>query len=160
MVTIAVPPLRERREDIALLAERFLGLAAEPGQPTKRLRSDVAAALLKYDWPGNVRELENEIRKMVALTAGPEIDASVCSQHIRDGAHAIPLRPGGAASAAGGAVTVPHAPLKEMIEGLEQQEIRRALTETRNNKSAAAKLLGLSRLGLRKKMERYKISEP
>ncbi len=149
VVTITVPPLRDRKEDIPLLIERFLDLATEAGKKRKSLRADVMAGLMKYDWPGNIRELENEIRKMVALSAADEVDSSVLSPHIRTGGHAT-----------GAPGAVPRAPLKELVESLERDAIRKVLVETRGNKSAAAKQLGLSRLGLRKKMERYGIGEP
>ncbi|MCI0339711.1 MAG: sigma 54-interacting transcriptional regulator [Planctomycetales bacterium] len=149
VVTITVPPLRDRKEDIPLLIEKFLDTATEAGQVKKSLRPEVTAALMKYDWPGNIRELQNEILKMVALGSGDEVDVSVLSPHIRAGGPAMGV-PG----------SVPRVPLKELVESLERDAIRKVLAETRGNKSAAAKQLGLSRLGLRKKMERYGIGEP
>ena len=152
VVSISVPTLRERREDVPLLAKRFLEAANKESDTPKRLSDAVVAALVKYDWPGNVRELENEIRKMVALTSTDDITVDALSGHIREGLrHATAPVPGGAAPA------IARAPLKDMVEELEKHEIRRALGETTGNKSAAAKQLGLSRLGLRKKMERYGI---
>ncbi|MHC5021030.1 MAG: sigma 54-interacting transcriptional regulator [Planctomycetota bacterium] len=156
VVGISVPPLRDRREDVPLLAERFLEIACKDSGVERTMGDDVVAHLMRYDWPGNVRELENEIRKMVALSPDAQISPDILSPHIREGSRvsAGPL-PGG-----GGGEGLPHAKLKELVEELEKREIRRALGETQGNKSAAAKLLGLSRLGLRKKMERYGIESP
>jgi len=154
VVSICVPPLRDRREDIPHLARRFFELANAEGGTNKRMSDTVVAMLMKYDWPGNVRELENEIRKIVALSPDDDITVGELSQHVREGGRVSALTAG----VGGTAQSIPRAKLKEMVEELEKQEIRRALGETQGNKSAAAKILGLSRLGLRKKMERYGIS--
>ncbi len=145
VVTIRIPPLRDRREDIIPLVEHFLDNAIrEAGCRPKKIREKVLSAFVAYDWPGNVRELENEIRRMVALSVG-DIDDEVLSPHIRASSRAqAPAAP------AGGAQT-----LRQVVEQVERKMIRETLGETKWNKTKAAEILGLSRLGLRKKIERY-----
>jgi DNA-binding NtrC family response regulator len=76
VVSLTIPPLRERPEDIPVLASHFLArLARETQGPPMSLSPDAVAALLRHDWPGNVRELENVIERAVVLTAGPVIQA-------------------------------------------------------------------------------------
>src|SRR5690606_31406810 len=89
VVRIEIPPLRERREDIRALAERFLdAAAAELGVERKHLSEDAARALEQRDWPGNVRELRNYCRRMTALLPGREIsgaDANERGQNAKGG---------------------------------------------------------------------------
>ncbi|MHC4779592.1 MAG: sigma 54-interacting transcriptional regulator [Planctomycetota bacterium] len=145
VVTIKIPPLRDRREDIQLLIEHFLGLAVtEAGVSNKKIGEKVQNALVAFDWPGNVRELENEIRRMVALAVG-DIDEKVLSPHIQASSRAR-----AAAHPLGSTHT-----LKEVVEEVERKMIMETLTQTKWNKTKAAEILGLSRLGLRKKIERY-----
>lgn len=76
VVSLRIPPLRERMEDIPLLVEHFLGkYAAEYGKPIQGLSCDAMRALLRHSWPGNVRELENRLQSMVLMVSGPVIDA-------------------------------------------------------------------------------------
>ncbi|MHC4599956.1 MAG: sigma 54-interacting transcriptional regulator, partial [Planctomycetota bacterium] len=145
VVTIKIPPLRDRREDIQLLIEHFLKNAlTEAGVGSKRIKEKVMNALVAYDWPGNVRELENEIRRMVALAVG-DIDEKVLSPHIQ-----AQSRARAAAHPLGQTHT-----LKEVVEEVERKMILETLAQTKWNKTKAAEILGLSRLGLRKKIERY-----
>ncbi|MCB9933449.1 MAG: sigma 54-interacting transcriptional regulator [Planctomycetes bacterium] len=147
VVTIKLPPLRERKEDITVLVDHFLKVNAEQaGYPDIKMDRGVLRAMLSYNWPGNVRELENEVKKMVALSDGKKIDAALLSPHLRQMAEEESL------SEAGGS-------LKDVVEGLEKRKIVEAIERTKGNKSRAAELLGLSRLGLRKKMERYGLGE-
>ncbi|PXA88932.1 nitrogen regulation protein NR(I) [Nostoc sp. 3335mG] len=76
VVPIALPALRERRQDIALLARHFLDRAAEDGLPRKQLDADAVAVLERYDWPGNVRQLENLMRRIAALSRDEWVDAA------------------------------------------------------------------------------------
>ena len=88
-LTIRLPPLRERSEDVVALAEFFLGrVAAEMGREPPTLAPDARAALAAYRWPGNIRELENEMRRCLALLGGDgEVGASGLSDEVRSGAH-------------------------------------------------------------------------
>ena len=147
VVTIKLPPLRERKEDIAVLVDHFLKVnAEEAGYPDIKMDRGVLRAMLNYNWPGNVRELENEVKKMVALSDGVKIDAALLSPHLRQVAEEESLSESGAS-------------LKDVVENVEKRKILEAIERTKGNKSRAAEILGLSRLGLRKKMERYGLSD-
>ncbi len=146
VVTIRLPPLRERKEDVPLLVDFFLKKAAsEAGYGHIKLDRGVLRALMSYSWPGNVRELENEIKRLVALSDGKKIEASLLSPGLRQVAEEESLSEIGSS-------------LKDVVENIEKRKILEALERTKGNKSRAAEILGLSRLGLRKKMERYEIA--
>ena len=147
VVTIKLPPLRDRKEDIPILVDHFLKRASDEShmQPPK-LDRGVLRALMTYTWPGNVRELENKIKKVVALSDGKKVEPSALSPQLRQVAEEESL------SEVGGS-------LKDVVENIEKRKIVEALDRTKGNKSRAAELLGLSRLGLRKKMERYDINQ-
>ncbi len=140
-VLIELPPLRERKEDVPLLVAHFL---EEGGATGVSYRLDPAAMdlLVAYEWPGNVRELRNEVQRLRALQTGGLITAEHLSSRIlayRAPDPDAPVREG----------------LKAMVEDLERRVIRAALLRHGWNKSRTALELGLSRLGLRKKLERY-----
>jgi transcriptional regulator with GAF, ATPase, and Fis domain len=140
-VVIEVPPLRDRKEDVLPLALHFLGEAAAPG-PLPRMEPGVLDLLQAYDWPGNVRELRNEVRRLVAFAGGGPVEPGMVSPHV------VAYRP------TDGAGDRP-ASMREQVEDLERRMLRAALVRHGWNKTRAAKELGLSRLGLRKKLERY-----
>jgi transcriptional regulator with PAS, ATPase and Fis domain len=133
VVTIKLPPLRDRRDDIRVLIDYFLGKWG----PDVRMEQDALAALVKYDWPGNVRELKNEITRLVSMSGG-SIEKRMLKEEI--------LRPT-AQVPAGGA-----------IQDMERKMIEDALKATGYNKQKVAKLLGISRTTLYRKMKRYKIN--
>ena len=83
VVTIDVPPLRERREDIPLLVEHFIRLRSGEAASRKRPAPGVVEALGRYDWPGNVRELENVIERLLVLAPGPVITQEALPENIR-----------------------------------------------------------------------------
>ena len=147
VVTIKLPPLRERKEDITMLVDHFLKVnAKEAGYPDLKMDRGVLRAMMNYNWPGNVRELENEVKKMVALSDGKKIDTASLGSHLRQMAEEESLAESGAS-------------LKDVVENVEKRKIMEAIERTKGNKSRAAEMLGLSRLGLRKKMERYGLSD-
>jgi transcriptional regulator with GAF, ATPase, and Fis domain/pSer/pThr/pTyr-binding forkhead associated (FHA) protein len=157
VVRIRIPPLRERREDVPLLAAHFLDRIAEEregGAP--RLEADALDSLTAHSWPGNVRELENEIRRAATLSDGV-LGRDALSPHVRE-ARGRRAEPGAAPSFA---VPLPGAgepgakTLREAVEDLERLLLAEVLRETAGNKTRASRALGLSRLGLRKKMARY-----
>ena len=143
---IALPPLRERRDDIPLMVEHFLAkLAARDGRPgPKPIDPAALARLAAYRWPGNVRELENEVTRADALS-GARITVSDLAPRI------------GASDDLGGSITEDHDTLvlKPRVERLERSLVREALGRSGNNQTKAAELLGLSRFGLQKKLKRY-----
>ena len=152
-ITIEPPPLRKRREDIPLLVQTFLKQIADSEDSRGQVREISPEALKKlaaHSWPGNVRELENEIRRAAAMTEHLQIigpDDILVSPHIAN-------RSGRLAEDLEGST------LKEVVEDLEQHLIRQCLQKHDGNKTRAAKELGLSRPGLRKKLARYEIQFP
>ena len=139
---LRVPPLRERRGDIAPLVQHFLArYAAEFGKPVAGIATDALALLGAYEWPGNVRELQNEVQRLVIEVApGAFVTAEHVSPRIRR-AEQIVARAGG-----------PKGTLREAIAAVERHLIHEALREHGNNKTAAAKALGMTREGLHKKL--------
>jgi two-component system response regulator HupR/HoxA len=161
-----LPPLRERRMDIPLLATLLLGEAMRTlAKPASGFTDAAMASLCAYDWPGNVREMRNEIMRMVALSDEETVDVDVLSAPLRAAALKEQLfRSGGGSSAdpAEPALTaappdpaLDPRPLKAQVEALEQRVIAAQLARLEGNISQVAAALGLSRVGLRAKMQRY-----
>ena len=148
--TIKLPPLRERLEDIPYLASYLLGEAmAELGKSVDGFTHEAIECLQSYHWPGNVRELQNEIKRMLVLAQGGSLGAELISPHVL---RAIPEELRNDMKL----VTSPvRGTLKSRIEELESRIIKETLVRHRWNKTRAAEELGLSRVGLRSKLERY-----
>ena len=141
VIELHVPSLRERSDDIPLLAEHILErLAEESGTDTPALSADAMDALLHYPFPGNVRELENILERAITLCDGNTIQAG----DLRLSATAAP-----APAAAGGPV-----PLEPFLDSIERDTIIKALEQTRYNKTAAAKLLGITFRALRYRLKK------
>ncbi len=139
-VEIRLPPLRERREDVPLLAAHFLARhAARYARPARTFAPDALAALLAHPWPGNVRELGHAVERAVLMAAGPEVRAA-------DLALALP-----AGDAATGAAALESMPLEEV----ERVLIGKALQRHAGNVSHAALALGLSRSALYRRMAHF-----
>jgi len=163
VLTVSLPPLRERRDDVPLLAEHLLARAArEAGKPAPHLSPETLAALLAYDWPGNVRELENEMRRLVVLAgeeALPEhLSTAVVlrrSIHRPAGSPASPATEGPDASGGAGGGG---ADIRAAVADLERRSIEAALARARGNKSKAAADLGISRFALQRKLDKYGLS--
>ncbi len=135
VVRLALPPLRERREDIGVLVQHFLGRHGGTGM---RIAPATMRALASHPWPGNVRELENEVQRWVALVDG-EVKPEDLSFSIR---------------AAEASVDPDDLRIRPRVDRLERDLIARALERSRNNQTKAAELLGLSRFGLQKKLRK------
>jgi two-component system, NtrC family, response regulator PilR len=145
VIELHVPPLRERGRDTLLLADEILRrLAAELGVLPPRLTPAAEAALTSYRFPGNVRELENILERALTLASGDVID-------VND----IQLRPDSQDKETGPAVE--EAPLETQLEDIERDAIVKALEQTRYNKTAAAKLLGISFRALRYRVKKLGI---
>ena len=145
VVTIDIPPLRERPEDISELAEHFLRMyCAETGKTIERITPEAIEMLRAYPWPGNVRELENAIERAVVLSSGNEIGP-------RDLAL---VRPGPAAAA--GTTNDSVGPFHESVEQFKRALISRALDKADGNQTRAAELLGLQRTYLARLIRNYK----
>jgi two-component system response regulator AtoC len=143
VIPIEIPPLRERREDIAVLVEHFVDKHRQrTGKRIDRLEDDVVQALARYDWPGNVRELENTIERAVVLATGPVISTSSISLL---GATSAP--PSG----------LPSLRLHQNIEWVERETIRRALEQSRGIKKDAAEQMGISQRALSYYLAKYRI---
>ena len=149
VISLVIPPLRERRDDIPLLVDYFLTRALQAvGNPggQKRLSRDAMQLLNEYEWPGNVRELENEIERLVVFT-GPlvsTIGSELLSPRIRTRALAMPT----ADNTTG--MTLPQA-----LERVERAMIQEELRKNRWNKTRAAEGLGISRRNLIRKVAKY-----
>jgi transcriptional regulator with PAS, ATPase and Fis domain len=144
---LRVPPLRERRDDIPLLAGAFLErYTKEVGKPVAGFSQGAMELLMAYDWPGNVRELENETQRVV-IQAEPDgfITPDMLSPRVR--------KMEGVISNAGAVKGT----LKEMVEQVEKFLILECLREHGNNKTSAAKTLGITREGLHKKLRQLGI---
>lgn len=153
---LALPPLRARRGDIALLAQHFLSdLAATHGKAAHGFAPAALEFLENYDWPGNLRELFNEVTRMLIFAQSPVLGADLISRPILQ---ALPSESGADRTAQ--SVLVSGGTLKDRVELIEMRILRETLTRHRWNKSRAAVELGLSRVGLRAKLDRYGIMDP
>jgi DNA-binding NtrC family response regulator len=144
VIRIVVPPLRARRDDIAVLLAHFLDrFASKYGRAVPELPADVAQALLAYGWPGNVRELENVAERLVVM-GGSQI-------RLED----VPMRIALAPAEPATLLPAGDLDLPAFLESLERELLRRALERAPGNKAQAARSLGLSREALRYKLQKY-----
>jgi DNA-binding NtrC family response regulator len=144
VVTIRIPPLRERREDIPALVETFLERSAtRTGQEKRTIGKEAMKVLLNYDWPGNVRELESTVTtaSLFALTSEIQTGDLANKPELMESAAPRPLTDLGERS----------------LDDLEREAIIQALVRTKGNKMAAAKVLGISRRSLYNKLTQYDI---
>jgi Nif-specific regulatory protein len=146
---ITIPPLRERREDIPLLAVHFLKeFAKKFKRPVPRLTSTILELLSHYNWPGNVRELQNEMERALTLASGKkEISEEYLSSKIFDSRDNTAT------------VINKNGTLQEVTERIEKQMVLEALEKTAGNRSRASILLGITRQGLLNKIKRYNIEK-
>jgi transcriptional regulator with PAS, ATPase and Fis domain len=141
---IQIPPLRERADDIPVLAQHFLGqLASRYGRAPLHITDNAFAALAAHDWPGNVRELRNVLERAVLLQRSGVLDAS----DLALGTRRTPVT---ATAASGGASVEPMS-----LDSIERGHLQSALAQCAGNVSKAAKMLGISRDTLRYRMERH-----
>jgi len=147
VITVHVPPLRERREDIILLAEHFLRRFAEKmGRPVRTIGQAAAHILAAYDFPGNVRELEHAIERGVALCNGDSLmPQDLPASFLAAGGKAAPARPEREAR--------PLGTLSHSVGDFERQVILDALARTNGRKQEAARLLNISRKTLWQKLK-------
>lgn len=146
VVDIVLPPLRERRQDIPLLANFFLNRHAKKlGKDVSSLSTKVLAALMRHDWPGNVRELENVILRMVIMAQGKKIEAEALPHELV------------AEESGGGSALDFISP--QSLEEVEAYFIRKTLREQGGDRSLTAEILGIDKSTLWRKMKRYQITE-
>ena len=144
-VTITLPSLRERPEDIPLLAEYFLSrYSAEKESTMTVLSAGAKQALLRYAWPGNVRELEHVIERAVALASHSVLSLDDLPVEIRDREHSLDDRVVG---------------LPGTLSARQREHVLHVLESTRGNKEKAARLLGISRRTLYRLLDRYRLTK-
>ena len=144
VIPIELPPLRERREDISVLIDHFVAKhRLRTGKRIDRVDDEATQALQKYDWPGNVRELENTIERAVVLAPGPVLTTS-----------SISLLGTASASTSG----LPSLRLRQNLEWVERETIRRAIEQAGGIKKDAAELMGISQRALSYYLAKYRIN--
>ncbi len=159
VVKVQMPPLRSRKEDIVLMVDSFLKeFAKENDKPVRELTQDAMRCLLDYNWPGNVRELRTAIEHGVVMSNGPKITLRHLPNFLRNPKPiATSSEPQAIAAAIGSAAPAVSGDDSEAsafnIEAMEQRMIALALDRTRNNRTEAAKLLGISRRTLQRKLK-------
>ncbi len=139
VLQIKIPPLRERKSDIPLLVNTLLEKFSDPQRPIRTISEDAMRRLMAYDWPGNVRELENAVERAVALGSGPILHVGDLPSNLQYKSDERPLE------------------IDELLplEDLERRAIFRALHETGGDKLAAARLLGIGKTTLYRKLKQY-----
>ena len=148
VISMTQPPLRDRIGDIPLLVQRYLGQFNEQtGKSVRGFDDDAIRLLQRYDWPGNVRELLNVVERAVVLSKGEVIRSTDLPEHVRDGAQQTGMVEG----------KVPGGNLKSALVTPERQIILDALEANGWNRQNTAKMLGINRTTLYKKMKRFDI---
>jgi two-component system nitrogen regulation response regulator NtrX len=149
VVPIEIPPLRERAEDIPLLAEHYLAIAcADNRRPAIRLTADALAGLTAYDWPGNIRELRNLMERIAIMSDATELTGEIVASYLPE----VPV-----ASTSEGESKPSDPTLRSRLEASEREALIHELKQTGWNVSAAAKNLGIDRASLHRKMKRHGI---
>jgi DNA-binding NtrC family response regulator len=144
VVQIKLPPLRDRKTDIPLLVTAFLEKYSPIDEPVRTISADILQRLMAYDWPGNVRELENCIERAVAMSSGPLIHTADLPTNLQYPAS-------------------DRAPQKDdllPLEELERRAILRMLRETNDDKLRAARMLGIGKTTLYRKLKQYRLNRP
>jgi two-component system response regulator AtoC len=171
-LSLQIPPLRERTEDIPLLAEHFLQRARRRlSVDVSRISPEAMEALTRYRWPGNVRELENTIERAAVMCGGSEIDVASLPERLHPAVTALTVKGAGepgawgvvgggvgsATTSVGGPPAVEDLSIKRAARRSEEELIRRALARTSGNRTRAAELLEISPRALLYKIKEYRI---
>lgn len=157
VLTIRMPPLRERREDIPLLIEHFLARMA----PDYRLSEAAFRALVDYDWPGNVRELQNALEQMTTLNSGPVLHRADLPSSVQlhlEAARPVTLEPGPECDEGLPVEVLPSKTPLPLLRASEEQAIRQAMEQAAGNRTEAARILGIGRTTLYRKLREYRIA--
>lgn len=147
VVKLRLPPLRERREDIPVLIEHFLRRFG----PSYRVSADAMEAMLAYNWPGNVRELQNAIERMTAINSGPWLHQADLPSSVMYYSRAMAPAP---MPDEAGELPVVRLPL---LRATEEQAIRQAMAECAGDRTRTARVLGIGRTTLYRKLKAYGI---
>jgi two-component system response regulator AtoC len=149
VLSLPIPPLRDRREDIPVLVDHFLARNNERlGTKLRGLSSEAQRLLLEYGWPGNVRELENTIERAMVLAEGDCIELHDLPERLRQALDPVQVQ------LASGELSI-----KKTVAAVEQILIRRALVKTKGNRTRAAELLEISHRALLYKLKDYFIDD-
>jgi two-component system response regulator PilR (NtrC family) len=155
VIPIALPPLRDRRDDIPLLAEHFLGKYAGQMEKTVTSISRPAMDLLaRHEWPGNIRELENVVERAVALEPTPSVQPESLPQTLRNG---VPRPVSSGAAAAGDVLPEGGLDLEARVQELERRYLSQALERANGVQVKAAELLGMSFRSFRYYVKKYNL---
>lgn len=147
VIPVTIPPLRERTEDIELLAQYFITkYCTKMGASAKTLSDDARQLLRTYPWPGNVRELENTIERAVLLSRSNSLELSDFPDKLRE-------------PAAHAAIVQPDQPMNPTLESIEKAYIHFVMSQTDGRKSEAARILGIDTSTLYRKIQRYNLKE-
>ncbi len=153
VVNISLPPLRERPEDIAKLAEHFLqALSRRTGRRAPKLTAQAMTALLEYHWPGNIRELENVLEAAFFTTQEHKIPLSLLPANVRQAASQDEF-----SSSLHTNSPILSGTLKEQLDRAEKQAIKQALNNAYGNRTLAAKQLGISKSTLYEKLQKHEL---
>jgi two-component system response regulator HydG len=156
VVNLRLPPLRDRREDIPLLAAHFLDrISREHGQKFT-LSDEALRTMMRHDWPGNVRELENSVERACALSSGPVLHLGDLPTQLQQQG----LEARRAATAVGEPDREGGAPEVKTLADLERDAILGAIRTLNGDKLQAAKLLGIGKTTLYRKLKEYGIADP
>jgi DNA-binding NtrC family response regulator len=158
VVSIQMPPLRDRKEDIVLLVEAFLKeFGEENNKSDMDMTQDAMQLLLDYDWPGNVRELRTAVEHGVVMSNSPKIGVRHLPMFLRDDSHSG-FRPGVSTSSVSSVPAVVNDDDLNLAM-MEQKMIRLALERTGDNRTEAAQLLGISRRTMQRKLKEMSLVE-
>jgi len=155
VVNLRLPSLRDRREDIPLLAAHFLDRISRENGRKFTLSDEALRTMMRYDWPGNVRELENSIERACALSSGPVIHLGDLPTQLQQ--QGLEARRAASGSEADGAENTPE--VKTLAE-LEREAILGAIRTLKGDKLQAAKMLGIGKTTLYRKLKEYGIADP
>jgi two-component system response regulator HydG len=156
VVNLRLPPLRDRREDIPLLAAHFLDRISREHGIKFTLSDEALRTMMRHDWPGNVRELENSVERACALSSGPVLHLGDLPTLLQQQG----LEARRAAAATGDLAQEGGAPEVKTLAELERQAILGAIRTLNGDKLQAAKLLGIGKTTLYRKLKEYGIADP
>ncbi|MGB6742575.1 MAG: sigma 54-interacting transcriptional regulator, partial [Terracidiphilus sp.] len=157
VVNLRLPSLRDRREDIPLLAAHFLDRISREHNRKFTLSDEALRAMMRHDWPGNVRELENSVERACALSSGPVLHLGDLPTQLQQ--QGLEARRGGIA-ARGETTEAGDAPEVKTLADLERAAILDAIRMLNGDKLQAAKLLGIGKTTLYRKLKEYGIADP